>query len=73
MLCIMTDQMSANPNPQDWTDTSGAAEILGATRATVYDYVNKGTLTRHKAGTTSIFWVPEVREVRDALDRLRRR
>lgn len=58
------------PNPADWTDTEGAAAMLGRNRATVYDLVNRGVLTRYRAGTTSIYWVREVREIVAARRRL---
>lgn len=60
------------PNPEDWTDTNGAAAILGRTRASVKDFVDKGTICKHLLGCTPAYWVPELKEVRDALDRLNR-
>lgn len=60
------------PNPQDWTDTKGAAEILDRNRTSVKDFVDKGTITRYLIGSMPAFWVPELKEVRSALDRLKR-
>jgi hypothetical protein len=61
------------PNPGDWTDTAGVCAMINRTRATVSDMVRMGTLKRYQAGGTYIFWVPEVREVADAMERLSRR
>lgn len=58
------------PNPEDWTDTEGAARILGRSRPTVYDMVDRGVLTRYRVGAHAVFWVPEVRDVAVALSRL---
>lgn len=64
------DQQLPLPNPADWTDAPGAAAILGRSRATVYDMVSRGLLTTHRIGGRSMFWVAEVRGIREALDRL---
>jgi len=61
------------PNPQDWTDTNGAALILGRGRSTIRDMVADGVLRRHLIGSRPVFWVPELREVREALERVARR
>lgn len=61
------------PNPDDWTDTAGAALILNRSRPTVYDLVDCGILKRYQIGTHGMFWVPEVRKVAAAPYRLRRR
>lgn len=60
------------PNPDDWTDTAGAASIIGRSRPTVYELVARGTLTRYEIGTHGMFWVPECREVAAAVKRLGR-
>lgn len=60
------------PNPENWTDTNGAAEILDRTRSSVVDFVAKGTITKHLIGGMPAYWVPELKEVRDALARLNR-
>lgn len=60
------------PNPEDWTDTNGAAVILDRTRSSVVDFVSKGTITKHLIGGMPAYWVPELKEVRDALARLNR-
>lgn len=60
------------PNPQDWTDTNGAAALLARTRSSIYDFTSKGTITRYTIGDLPVYWVPELKEVRDALDRLKR-
>jgi excisionase family DNA binding protein len=62
--------LRVGPNPDDWTDTAGAAEIIGRSRPTVYELVEKGTLTRYQLGTHGMFWVPECREVGAAIERL---
>jgi hypothetical protein len=74
---MMVDMTHTEPqlplaNPEDWTDTAGAACLLGRSRPTVYDMVDRGLLTRHKIGTLSLFWVPEVVEISKALARLAR-
>lgn len=60
------------PNPDAWTDTNGAAEILGRGRSTVYDFVARGTLHQYRLGAHTMYWIDEVLEVRHALDRLSR-
>lgn len=59
------------PNPDDWTDTAGAAVLLDRSRPTVYDLCDRGILRRYRIGTHSMFWVPEVREIAAALRRVR--
>lgn len=66
------DLAMPKPNPDDWTDTAGAALILNRSRPTVYDLVDREILKRYRIGTHAMFWVPEVREVATALERLRR-
>lgn len=62
------------PNPEDWTDAGGAAEILGRSRPAVYDMVDRGVIHKYRIGTThTAYWVPEVRHVADAISRLTRR
>lgn len=58
------------PNPGDWTDTAGAAEIIGRSRPTVYELVSRNVLTRYQIGTHGMFWVPECREVAASIARL---
>jgi hypothetical protein len=60
-----------SPNPEDWTDTEGAARLIGRSRPTVYDMVERGLLVRYRIGALSLFWVPECREVGAALARVR--
>jgi hypothetical protein len=64
--------VAAVPNPDDWTDTSGAADMIGRDRSTVYDLVARDVLTAYRIGRSRAYWVPEVREVAAALARLRR-
>lgn len=61
------------PNPHDWTDTLGVAQMINRTRATVHDMVKRGVLTRYQIGGTSAFWVPDVREVAASMRRLEAR
>lgn len=65
----MTDTR-VEPNPADWTDTAGAAEIIGRSRPAIYELVSRGSLTRHQIGTHGMFWVPECREVAASIARL---
>lgn len=60
------------PNAADWTDAAGAALILGRSRSTVYDMVDRGILSRHRVGASTVFWRAEVEEIRRSLDRLER-
>lgn len=60
------------PNAADWTDAAGAAAILGRSRSTVYDMVDRGILNKHRVGTSTLFWRAEVEEIRHSLDRLER-
>jgi hypothetical protein len=62
---------AGKPNPEAWTDTNGAAALISVSRTAVYDMVKRGTLQRHYAGGTPIFWVAECREVGAALLRVR--
>lgn len=62
--------MRIGPNPGDWTDTAGAAEIIGRSRPVVYDLVSRGVLTRYQIGTHGMFWVPECRELAESIARL---
>lgn len=66
-----TKASAGKPNPDAWTDTNGAAALIGVSRTAVYDMVRRGTLKRHYAGGTPIFWVAECREVGAALLRVR--
>jgi excisionase family DNA binding protein len=58
------------PNPQDWCDIPQACELLGRSRATVYDMRDRGVLHVHKIGSASLLWRAEVLEVATALRRL---
>lgn len=59
------------PNPEDWTDAVGAAAILGRSRATVYDMVERNVIHAYPIGANrTLFWVPELREVAGMLKRL---
>lgn len=69
----MTQPKLPLPNPGDWTDTNGAAELIGRNRTTLYDYVNRNIITKYEIGSTPVYWVPEILEVSDALDRLGKR
>lgn len=68
----MTQPKLPIPNPEDWTDTGGAADILGKSRATVHEMASSGVITRHPCGISvrPMFWVPELKQVRAALDRV---
>lgn len=61
------------PNPGDWTDTAGAALILGKSRPTVYEMVDRGVLERYRIGTHGMFWVPQLEQVAAAIRKLARR
>lgn len=63
----------ALPNPQDWCDVNQACDLLGRSRATVYDMGNRGVLHLHKIGSATVLWRAEVNEVRAALMRLEAR
>jgi hypothetical protein len=71
----MIDDMGKTmvPDPDAWVDTAGAAAILGRTRATVYDMVERGVLVRYRIGPHAVFWAAEVREVAAALSRAGRK
>ena len=60
------------PNPEDWTDVAGAAEILRRNRSTVYDMADRGLFREYVIGSKRLFWVPELKEVADALGRVGR-
>lgn len=72
----MNDQTLPLPNPGDWCTIDGAAEITGKSRRTIARYVELGTLTGYKihgAGTRgALLWVPEVRALAGAVERVRR-
>jgi predicted DNA-binding transcriptional regulator AlpA len=70
MLSVNSEMMLMMPNPSDWLDTNQTAEVLGRSRATVYDMVDRGVLTRYQIGGLSVYWLAEVREVAAALRRL---
>ncbi len=73
MICRMDEteeRTLPTPNPQDWTDVNGAAELLRRNRAQVYYWADRGVITEHLLGTKRMFWVPEIKEVADALARL---
>jgi len=75
-MWTMTDTKQATlplPNPGDWTDAPGAAVIIRRNRSTVYDLVARGLITPYRVGDKTLFWVPELIEVRDAMRRLERR
>jgi hypothetical protein len=68
---MTNEQRLPTPNPEDWTDATGAAAILGKSRATVYDMSTRGVLTPYVIGAGRVlFWVPEVKEVARSLKRL---
>lgn len=69
----MIEQELPIPNPEDWTDAGGAAEHLGVARSTVYDMVKSGVLTRHVIGGLGAYWVPELRALFAARERVGRR
>lgn len=58
------------PNPYDWCDVRQACELLGRSRASVYDMFGRGVLTPYKIGTVTLLWRHEVTEVAAALKRL---
>jgi hypothetical protein len=58
------------PNPEDWTDTAGAGDILRRARPTVYEMVDRGIITRYRIGHCAVFWVPELTRVAQAIERL---
>jgi excisionase family DNA binding protein len=58
------------PNPQDWCDINQACELLGRSRATVYDMNDRGVIHIHRIGSSRMLWRAEVLEVATALRRL---
>lgn len=58
------------PNPEDWTDAGGAADLLARSRPAVYDMVERGVLRRYQIGTHGMYWVPEVKRVAAAIRQL---
>lgn len=51
-------------------DINQACDLLGRSRATVYDMRDRGVLHVHKIGSASLLWRTEVLEVATALRRL---
>lgn len=73
----MNDQtLPPFPNPGDWCTIDGAAAITGKSRRTISRWIEAGTLTGHLiegAGHRHpILWKPEVRELADSIERVRR-
>lgn len=49
------------PNPGDWTDVHGAAEILGISDVMTWRYRAQGKITGYRIGRNrTLFWVPEI-------------
>jgi excisionase family DNA binding protein len=55
------------PNPEDWCDVELAAEVLGRSRANVYDMIKRGVLKQYKVGRITMLWRPDVTKVSLAL------
>jgi hypothetical protein len=60
------------PNPGDWTDAAGAADLLGRSRPAVYDMVDRGVIHKYRLGSHTLYWVPEIQQVAAALQRVAR-
>jgi excisionase family DNA binding protein len=55
------------PNPEQWTGVTGAAELTGINRSTVYAMISDGRLRSYRIAGRRLLWVPEVQIVADAL------
>jgi excisionase family DNA binding protein len=55
------------PNPNDWCDAELASEVLGRSKATVYDMSKRGVLTAYRVGRITLWWRPQVEKVSLAL------
>lgn len=69
----MTPTTLPLPNPQDWVDIGQACDLLGRSRATVYDMRDRGVIVIHEVGAARLLWRAEVLEVAGALRRLEAR
>lgn len=73
---IEIDLPEAKPRPvpdaKDWTTVSGAAQILGCARSTVYDLIGRGALTLHSMFGVdgAVLLVSEVLEIHRARERM---
>jgi excisionase family DNA binding protein len=74
----MNAQTLPLPNPEDWCSVAGAARLLGVSRRTVERMVLDGRLTgytpyggSHRV-SAKLLWMPEVRQLSQALARVRR-
>lgn len=59
------------PNPEDWTDTATAVKMTGLSRSGLYGMVTDGRLRSFRIGAIRAFWVDDVRQLADALKRVR--
>lgn len=55
---------------EKFTDSGGACFYLKRSRATLCDMVERGLIKRYRRGTAVLYYLPEVLEVADALQRL---
>lgn len=73
----MNNQTLPLPNPGDWCTIAGAARLLKLSRRTVERMVADGRLTGYlpygapDRVASRILWLPEVRELAAALERVR--
>lgn len=65
------------PNIGDWATIDGAARLLGRDERTIRRMIEDGRLTRYRPygapdrTAACLVWIPEARELRDALKRAR--
>jgi excisionase family DNA binding protein len=74
----MNNQTLPLPNPGDWCSIAGAARLLRVSRRTVERMIVDGRLTgytpyggSHRA-SAKLLWMHEVRQLSEALSRVRR-
>lgn len=66
-----TDRQT-HPALTQWTDTYGAGEILRRSRSRVYQMAEVGRIHRYYVGSTPLFLIEELKQVRAAMDVLER-
>ncbi len=55
----------------NFTDTGGAAALLGRARSTVCEMADRGVITRYAVGAAVLYFRPELVDVAAALSRIR--
>lgn len=60
------------PNPESWLTPTQAVRLLQVSRATLYQMLADGRITRHKVGATTLIWRAEALEVAAAVQRTRK-